>query len=202
MPITYNEAKAAGTLDKYTWQASCDPTTGLVAIPMLHAAPCVPKFTGTNSGASAPGVSSSSINIVFYVAKPDPQFDILAKRVGAYDSPEQILQGVKDYIEDLREDSTRPTGARSTSCSCTAPERRPTPPRRADAIKAAVEMHAFAVVNGPTQTKAFADELTSRGVMCVGNVPDRAAPVVLRGAPGPVRCRARFPSSPPTRRSS
>jgi hypothetical protein len=30
-------------------------------------------------------------------------------------------------------------------------------------------MHAFAVVNGPTQTKAFADELTSRGVMCVGN---------------------------------
>src|SRR6478736_8183130 len=68
VPITYNEAKAAGTVDKYTWQKTCDTTTGLIAIPVQHAAPCVPAFTGKNSGASAPGVSSDSINIVFYVA--------------------------------------------------------------------------------------------------------------------------------------
>jgi archaellin len=28
IPITYNEAKAKGNLDKYTWQPNCDPSTG------------------------------------------------------------------------------------------------------------------------------------------------------------------------------
>ncbi|MDQ1467809.1 MAG: hypothetical protein QOH10_2224 [Actinomycetota bacterium] len=168
LPITYNEAKAAGTLSKYKWGPHCDTTTGFVAIPVLHPAPCVPAFTGKNSGASAPGVTSDTINIVFYVPKPDPQFDILAKKVGAYDAPEQLIQGMKDYVaifEKLHETYGRKirllflhgTGLSADSTAA-----------RADAIKAADELHAFAVVNGPTQTKAFSEELTSRGVMCVG----------------------------------
>jgi hypothetical protein len=168
LPITYFQAKAAGTVAKYNWGPHCDTTTGLIAIPILHAAPCVPVFTGKNNGASAPGVSSDSITIVYYVPKPDPQFDVLLKQVGAYDSPNELIQGVRDYIEifsALHETYGRKvrlvllhgTGLSTDETAA-----------RADAIKAAEELHAFAVINGPTQTKAFADELTSRGVMCVG----------------------------------
>jgi hypothetical protein len=168
VPITYNQAKAAGTVDKYKWGPNCDTTTGLIAIPIQHAAPCVPAFTGKNSGASAPGVTSDSITIAYYVAKPDPQFDILAKRIGAYDSPEQLTQGMRDYMtlfESLHETYGRKIRlvllhGTGNSSDATA--------GRADAIKAAEELHAFAVVGGPTQTKAFAEELTSRGVLCVG----------------------------------
>jgi hypothetical protein len=170
VPITYSEAKAAGTVDKYTWQKSCDTTTGNVSIPILNAAPCVPAYSGNNGGATgAPGVSADSINIVYYQSKPDPQFDVLAKQIGAYDSPESVVAGVKDYLkifEGLYETYGRKinlivmkgTGASDDATAA-----------RADAIKAASELHAFAVLNGPTQTPAFADELTSRGVMCVGN---------------------------------
>jgi hypothetical protein len=168
LPITYAEAKKAGTLDKHTWQKSCDPKTGQVAIPVLQAAPCVPAFTGANGGATAPGVTADAITIAMYVAKPDPQMDILAKAVGAYDSPEQQIQGVKDYIDIFK--ATHEMYGRKinlvllhgTGLSTDATA------ARADAIKAASELHAFAVIGGPSQTPAFADELTSRGVMCIG----------------------------------
>jgi hypothetical protein len=170
VPITYNEAKQAGTLDKYTWGKHCDTSTGNIAIPILNAAPCVPEFTGDNGGVTgAPGVTADSITIVYYKAKPDPQFDILARALGVYDEPDQITQGVKDYqaiFAGLYETYGRKINLKilqgtGSSSDATA--------ARADAIKAAAEMGAFAVVNGPTQTQAFADELTSRGVMCVGN---------------------------------
>jgi hypothetical protein len=169
IPITYDEAQAAGTLDQYTWQTTCDRKRGGVAIPVRYVAPCVPKWTGTdNDGATAPGVTKDSITIAFYVAKPDPQTDALLKAVGAYDSPEQQIQGVKDYVDIFK--STHElygrkiklvflhgTGAATDATAA-----------RADAIKAADELHAFAVIGGPSQTNAFADELTSRGVMCIG----------------------------------
>ena len=169
VPITYNEAKEAGTLDKYKWSKWCDTTTGYVALPILNAAPCVPEFTGDNGGATAPGVTADSINIVYYKAKPDPQFDTIAKRIGAYDEPDAVTQGVKDYQEIFakthelygRKIVLKILQGTGNSSDATA--------ARADAIKAADEMKAFAVVNGPTQTPAFADELTSRGVMCIGS---------------------------------
>ena len=42
LPITYDQAKAAGTTAKYHWQPTCDQSTGRVAIPILAAK--VPKF--------------------------------------------------------------------------------------------------------------------------------------------------------------
>jgi hypothetical protein len=169
IPITYNEAKAAGTLDKYTWQSDCDKTRGTVSLPLLQAAPCVPKYDGKGNGAAtAPGVTASSITIAFYVAKPDPQTDLLTRAVGAYDSPDQVVQGVRDYMQifaathelygrKIKLVLLHGTGTASDDTAA-----------RADAIKAVDELHAFAVVGGPSQSKAFADELTSRGVMCIG----------------------------------
>ena len=40
---------------------------------------------------------------------------------------------------------------------------------RADAIKVATEIKAFASWGGPSETSAYADELAARGVLCVGD---------------------------------
>jgi hypothetical protein len=168
LPITYAQAKAAGTTSKYVWQRHCDTTTGKVAIPILLAPPCVPAFDGDNGGATAPGVTAKQITIAFYVAKPDPQTDALTKSVGAYDTPASQIQGMKDYIKIFaathelygRKIVLKILHGTGTATDATA--------ARADAIKAATELHAFAVLGGPSQTNAFADELTNRGVMCIG----------------------------------
>ena len=74
VPIFYNEAKAKGTLGKYTWQPNCDTTTGQVAIPILNPPPCVPALAAgtTNGGATSPGVTADTIKIGYYIAPPDP----------------------------------------------------------------------------------------------------------------------------------
>ena len=51
MPVTYLEAKEAGTLDDYEWSDGCDPDTGQVKVPSVYAAPCVPVFTTTTTAA-------------------------------------------------------------------------------------------------------------------------------------------------------
>ena len=100
VPIQYQAAKKAGTLDKYTWQEHCDPTTGRVAMPVLYPAPCVPKFTGDNGGViAAPAVTADTIRIGYYIAKPDPQQDALLQAAGAYDPPANIEQTYKDYMQ-------------------------------------------------------------------------------------------------------
>src|SRR5437764_779430 len=40
---------------------------------------------------------------------------------------------------------------------------------KADAIKVATEVKAFASFGGPAQTSAYAEELAARGVLCVGD---------------------------------
>src|SRR6185369_12370362 len=40
---------------------------------------------------------------------------------------------------------------------------------KADAIKVATEIHAFASWGGPGQTSSYADELAARGILCVGD---------------------------------
>src|ERR1700694_1763618 len=40
---------------------------------------------------------------------------------------------------------------------------------KADAIKVATEVKAFASWGGPSQTSAYADELAARGILCVGD---------------------------------
>ena len=40
---------------------------------------------------------------------------------------------------------------------------------KADAIKVATEVKAFASFGGPGQTSAYADELATRGVLCLGD---------------------------------
>lgn len=167
VPILYNEAKAAGTLDKYTWPKNCDTTTGYVKIPVLDPAPCVPVAKGDNGGATAPGVTATTIKLGYYLAKPDPIYDAIFAAAGAYDPPEQTAQAVKDYVEIYASQyalsgrkielvKIQGTGPATDEVAA-----------KADADKAAAA-GVFGVIGGPLQTQNFQIELARKKILCLG----------------------------------
>jgi hypothetical protein len=167
VPILYNEAKAAGTLAKYTWPANCDTATGLVKIPVLNPAPCVPVFKGDNGGATSPGVTATTIKLGYYAAKPDPIYDAILKAAGAYDSPESSAQAVKDYVDiyahqyELSGRTVELVKIQGTGTSTDEVA------AKADADKAAAA-GVFGVIGGPAQAQSFQSELARKKVLCLG----------------------------------
>ncbi len=167
VPIFYNDAKAQGTVDKYTWQDDCDKTSGYVAIPALTRPPCVPKFSGDNGGATSPGVTATTIRVGYYIAKPDPLFDAALKATGTYDPPDQVAATYENYFklyENVFEtygrklELVRINGTGSSDDAVAA---------RADADTAASK-NVFAVLGGPSQAKQFGAELASKHILCLG----------------------------------
>ncbi len=167
VPLFYNDAKAQGTLDKYTWQDNCDTTTGRVAIPITEPPPCVPKATGDNGGATYDGVTADTIRIGYYVNKADPIGDALLKASGAYDTPEDTSKAYQGYanlfagnyeLYGRKVQMVPIPGTGNLSDAVAA---------RADADHAAAQ-HVFAVMGGPAQAKEFAEELGQKHIVCVG----------------------------------
>jgi len=167
VPLFYNDAKAAGTLSKYTWQDNCDKSTGYVAVPVLNPAPCVPKFTGDNGGATSTGVNATTIKVGYYIPKPDPLFDALLKATGTYDPPDQTAAVTEAYFHlyehnyelygrHLQLVRINGTGASNDAVAA-----------RSDADRAAAQ-DLFAVIGGPTQAREFGDELAKKKVLCLG----------------------------------
>lgn len=166
VPLFYNDAKAQGVADTKKWH-NCDTTTGGVAIPILNAPPCVEEFAGDNGGATSPGVTATTIKIGYYIPKPDPALDGVLAQAGAYDPPDETAQAYKDYAEiygntyelyGRKVQLVRIDGSGAQSDSVQA---------RADADRAAAA-GVFAVIGGPAQTKAFADELSQKKILCIG----------------------------------
>jgi hypothetical protein len=168
VPLFYNDAKAQGVLDKYTWQDHCDTTTGEVAIPILDPPPCTPKVEQKdNGGATSPGVTADTIKIGYYSAKPDPILDTLTKQAGAYDTPQATDQAVKNYVQlyasvyNLYGRKIQLVRIPGTGLGTDAVA------ARADADSAAAA-GVFAVIGGPAQAKQFSDELAAKKVLCIG----------------------------------
>ena len=120
LPVTYEDARAAGTLADYDWGDRCDPTrsyndTGTtlarLAIPSVYAPPCVPVWGGNrpwraagggtftdNGGATAPGVSAETVKVVFYLAAEQD----IAKQLeqfGVIDGQDAAIDGVRGLVE-------------------------------------------------------------------------------------------------------
>ncbi|HEX5615914.1 MAG TPA: ABC transporter substrate-binding protein, partial [Acidimicrobiia bacterium] len=128
---------------------------------------CVPAFTGDNGGATHRGVTAETIKIAYYEPKPDPQTDALLQISGAYDAPDDTWAAYQAYLAIYEEaletygrdiELVRLKGTGSATDAVAA---------RADAIRAD-ELGVFAVLNGPSQTKAFAEELAARDILCIG----------------------------------
>jgi hypothetical protein len=166
-PLTFDEAKAKGTVVE--WGPTCDPSTGKLAVPSGYAPPCVAPWKGDNGGETAPGVTGSSITVVLYQAQPDLLEQTFFEETGSDESLEKERATTQQYIDyfsahyelygraiDLV--TLKASGAPDDDVAA-----------KADAIRAASELHAFASFGGPGQTRAYAEELAARGVLCVGD---------------------------------
>ena len=167
-PMTPQKAELLGeTVD---FGPNCDTTTGRVKLPSVYAAPCVAPFTGDNRGATSPGVTGESIKVIAYVADPskDPLLAAQIRGAGAEIGSQSVKDTFTGYVEGYNEiyelygrkveiEFFDATGASADTTAA-----------KADAIEIA-SRKPFAVLGGPQQsTTVFADELASRGVLCVG----------------------------------
>jgi len=167
-PLTFDQAKAAGT--KVDWGPNCDTSTGKVAVPSGYAPPCVaPWKGGDNGGATAPGVTRDTITIALYQAQPDLLQQAYFQQTGSDESLAKERETTQEYVDYFSKHyelygrtvklvPVKASGAPDDDVAA-----------KADAIRVATEVHAFASFGGPGQTTAYAEELAARGVLCVGD---------------------------------
>ena len=172
LPIYFQDVAEEGDTGEYDFGEKCDPETGRVKVPSLYSPPCVAARPGVEGGATSPGVTADEITIVLYEAADD---DLAASLSANLDTAEQALQTRQDLLalyEDRFElwgrtlDVVPMKGSGSDETSA-----------RADAVKVAEEIGAFASIGGPGQESAYAEELARRGVVCIGcglSLPDSA----------------------------
>ena len=172
LPITYAEAKKAGTTAKYDWGKTCDTKLGKIAIPSVYAPPCVAARPGVKSDGTQQGVTATTITIVAYEPADDDLSASLQAQLDPIGQQRQTFAVLEKMFETeynlwgrkLKVVRLKGTGSDETSS-------------RADAVKVATEIKAFASLGGPGQESAYAEELASRGVVCIGcglSLPDSA----------------------------
>jgi Periplasmic binding protein len=165
VPPTYGTAEREGRTAGYRWPAGCDRATGRLRMPIATAPPCVPQHSGSNGGSTSPGVSSTSITVVYYQAQPGGLTTVIN---GATGSPAANLATARAYVQILnkttelygRHVNLVPYQASGSADDAIAAQ--------ADAVRVAQQLHAFASIGGPTQTSAYEDELARLHVLCIG----------------------------------
>ncbi len=164
LPITYQMAQRAGRTSDYQWGTGCDRRTGRLRVPSLYAPPCVPVQHGGNGGATTGGVSATTITVVFYVPPPG---DLASAIEGAAGTPATNTATAANYVAMFnhitplygRKVHLVRYDATGTSTDAVA--------ARADAIRVAQQIHAFASIGGPAQTPVYEDELARLHVLCL-----------------------------------
>lgn len=168
LPLTFDEAQAEGV--EVAWGPTCDTARGRVAVPLSYAPPCVePWAGGDNGGATAPGVTADTITVAVYQAQPDLLEQTFFEESGSDESLDTELVTNQQYADFFG--AHYETYGRKVRL---VPVKASGPPdddvaAKADAIRVATEVGAFASWGGPGQTAAYADELAARGVLCVGD---------------------------------
>ena len=163
--ITWSMAEEAG-LD-VTFPPSCDTSTGMVAIPFLFRTECFAD--APSAGATAPGVTADTIKVVAWIpAEDDPLRALVLQRIG-FDATNAELREVYTGLAEVFGATYQTYGRRveldfvEASGSILDPTA-----TRADAVRAAEDLGAFAVLGGPLIGTGWTEELHARGVVCVG----------------------------------
>jgi hypothetical protein len=182
--LSFSQAKAEGKEGSIDWGDRCDTTTGKLKYPSFFAGECYAPFTGDNGGATATGVTSNSIKVVFYQAQPtDPILNYITQAVKVDDTNAQTAQTMQDwmtfydrYYETYgRKIELVPFTATGTAIDEVA--------ARADANTIAQDIKPFAVWGGPILTPTFGDELAARGVLCISCGPGSSYDYFTKRAP-------------------
>ena len=156
---------------------TCDTETGQVAIPFFFRSECFADAED-NGGATARGVTGDAITVVAWLpAEDDPVRSLLLNRIGFEASNADLRAAYEGYVEIFsryyqtygRRLDLKFLEASGSILDSTA--------ARADAVRAADELGAFAVLGGPIIGSAWTDELHARDVVCI------ACPGISDGAP-------------------
>ncbi|HYH47964.1 MAG TPA: hypothetical protein VEG38_00315, partial [Acidimicrobiia bacterium] len=150
---------------------ACDPATGRLAVPSRFAPPCVASVT-SNGGATWAGVTGETVTVAVYLGRGDVAGQALAAAAGNRDTADEVAATYRSYVEyferhyqtwdrRVRLVFVTPSGADDDAGRA-----------RADAVRVATELGAFASWGGPSRTSAYADELAARRVLCICAVPE------------------------------
>lgn len=148
----------------------CDPETGRIMIPSVYAPNCVPLWPedADNGGATHRGVSADEIVVAVYDGQTTAAAQGPIDALGTPDLTDEesavnrdgVVRAHTDLYETygrtIRWELLEASGGPADEAAA-----------RADAIAAAEEIGAFAVIGGPTGTNAFVQELVDRGVLCL-----------------------------------
>ena len=165
VPLTYAAAAKLGKTAAYDWGPQCDHKTGRLKMPSVYAPPCVPTSSGSNGGTTSPGVTATSVNLVYYQAQPGGLASAISAAAG---TPAQALATVQAYVamfnhvyemygRHINLIVFNATGAASDPVAA-----------HADAVSVAQQDHTFASIGGPAQTSAYEEELARQHVFCMG----------------------------------
>jgi hypothetical protein len=166
LPLTPDSARAANR--SVDFGPNCDPATGRIKVPSVYAPPCVAPPTAGNGGATWTGVTKNTIVVAVYQGAPDLLAQATLAAGGSSDTSAQTAATLQDYVtffeshyqtwgRKIRLVNVDASGGVADDAAA-----------KADAIRVATEIKAFASFGGPTQTDAYAAELAARHVLCIG----------------------------------
>lgn len=177
-----------GNRTDLTFSDKCDTTTGRLKMPYFFAPECFANVAD-NGGATAPGVTATSITVVVYLAPDtDPIIDFITapiKNEDTADTDQATYEGYTAMFNEYFQTYGRKVELKFLHGSGTADNE---VQARADAVKAVEELGAFAVWGGPILSPAWTEEIKARGIICLGcpDIPD-PSPVVFPITPSSVQ---------------
>ena len=166
--VSFTQAKVAGTVNSIRWGDRCDVATGKLKYPSFFAGDCYAPFAGDNGGATAQGVTATTIKVVFYLPEQsDPILNYITSAIKDTATNQQTIDTMQNwvvfynhYFETYgRKVEMIPYVATGQSNDPVA--------ARADAVTVATDIKPFAVWGGPILTTAFADELAAQHTLCI-----------------------------------
>jgi hypothetical protein len=148
--------------------ADCDPVTGRIKVPSFYAPNCIPIFNGQNPGNTWTGVSKDTITVALFIPMADAAATAIAASAGATDdTSDEEDDANRELVIAAFEHHYETYGRHVKIVKVDASgEDDDDAAAKADAIKIATEIKAFASFGGYGGTNAFADELAARGVLC------------------------------------
>ena len=140
----------------------------------------MPVPTGANGGATASGVTGTTINVVYYQAQPGGLASAISSAAG---TNAQALATAQAYVAMFnrvyelygRHVNLIPFTASGADADPVA--------AHADAVTVAQQLHAFASINGPGETSAYEEELAREHVFCMACGDSSTYGEIQRNAP-------------------
>ncbi|HXW38629.1 MAG TPA: hypothetical protein VEJ44_02960, partial [Acidimicrobiales bacterium] len=166
--LPFSQAKQEGKAGSIDWGPNCNTTTGKLKYPSFFAGECYAPYHGDNGGATAPGVTATTIKVVYYVPEQnDPIINYIESAVKDTATNAQNIQTMQDWVSFYNH-YYETYGRKVVLIPYTATGEADDPvAARADAVTIATDIQPFAVWGGPVLTPAFADELAARHILCI-----------------------------------